>query len=82
MNNLRDIFTPVIEVAVQKYGAEYTEIRGQELSKTMITIKEERSTGNAFQLLMKRSELANNERKIGQLVALSVLVEDVKVEGK
>jgi PmbA protein len=38
--------------------------------------------GNIFQLLKNVSELANNERKIGQLVAPWVLVEDVRVIGK
>lgn len=38
--------------------------------------------GNIFQLLTNVSELANNERKIGQLVAPWVLVENVKVVGK
>jgi PmbA protein len=38
--------------------------------------------GNAFQVLTNTSDLANNERKIGQLVAPWVLVENVKVVGK
>jgi PmbA protein len=38
--------------------------------------------GNIFHLLNNVSELANNERKIGQLVAPWVLVEDVRVIGK
>ncbi|MBS7616117.1 TldD/PmbA family protein, partial [Candidatus Bathyarchaeota archaeon] len=38
--------------------------------------------GNVFQVLTKISALANNERKIGQLVAPWILVEDVKVIGK
>ena len=38
--------------------------------------------GNVFQLLKDISVLANNERKIGQLVAPWVLVENVKVIGK
>ncbi|MEM3695920.1 MAG: TldD/PmbA family protein [Candidatus Bathyarchaeia archaeon] len=38
--------------------------------------------GNVFQVLKNISELANNERKIGQLVAPWVLVENVKVIGK
>lgn len=38
--------------------------------------------GNIFQVLTNISELANNERKIGQLVAPWVLVENVKVVGK
>lgn len=39
-------------------------------------------TGNVFQLLMNISELADNERKIGQLVAPWIAVENVKVVGK
>ena len=39
-------------------------------------------TGNIFRVLMNISELANNERKIGQLVAPWVLAENVKVIGK
>lgn len=38
--------------------------------------------GNIFQVLKSISALANNERKIGQLVAPWVLVENVKVIGK
>jgi PmbA protein len=38
--------------------------------------------GNIFDVLKNVSALANNERKIGQLVAPWVLVEDVKVIGK
>jgi len=38
--------------------------------------------GNIFQVLRNVSGLANNERKIGQLVAPWVLVENVKVVGK
>ena len=38
--------------------------------------------GNIFQVLTNVSGLANNERKIGQLVAPWVLVENVKVVGK
>jgi len=38
--------------------------------------------GNIFQVLTNISGLANNERKIGQLVAPWVLVENVKVVGK
>ena len=38
--------------------------------------------GNVFQLLKNITALANNERKIGQLVAPWVLVENVKVIGK
>jgi PmbA protein len=38
--------------------------------------------GNIFQVLMNVSELASNERKVGQLVAPWVLVKNVKVIGK
>ena len=38
--------------------------------------------GNIFQVLTNISGLANNERKVGQLVAPWVLVENVKVIGK
>jgi PmbA protein len=38
--------------------------------------------GNVFELLKSVSDLANNERKIGQLVAPWVLVESVKTIGK
>jgi PmbA protein len=38
--------------------------------------------GNVFDVLKKISALANNERKIGQLVAPWILVENVKVIGK
>lgn len=38
--------------------------------------------GNIFQVLTNISALANNERKIGQLIAPWVLVENIKVIGK
>ncbi len=38
--------------------------------------------GNIFQVLKNISAMANNERKIGQLVAPWILVENVKVVGK
>ncbi|MCK4482518.1 TldD/PmbA family protein, partial [Candidatus Bathyarchaeota archaeon] len=38
--------------------------------------------GNIFQVLTNISELANNERKIGQLITPWILVENVKVVGK
>jgi predicted Zn-dependent protease len=38
--------------------------------------------GDIFHLLANVSSLANNERKIGQLVAPWILVENVKVIGK
>jgi TldD protein len=39
---LEDILTKINEAAVQKFGAEYAEIRAQRLSKTMLTLKEGR----------------------------------------
>jgi TldD protein len=39
---LRDTLSKLSDVAVQKFGAEYAEIRAQRLSKTMITAKEDR----------------------------------------
>jgi len=39
---LKDVLTKVIEVAVQKFGAEYVEIRAQKLFKTMLTLEENR----------------------------------------
>lgn len=39
-------------------------------------------TGNIFEVLKNVSALANNERKIGRLVAPWILVENVKVVGK
>jgi len=39
---LKDILTKINEAAVQKFGAEYAEIRAQRLSKTMLTMKEGR----------------------------------------
>jgi predicted Zn-dependent protease len=38
--------------------------------------------GNIYQVLANVSAVADNERKIGQLVAPWVLVENVKVIGK
>jgi len=38
--------------------------------------------GNIFQVLTNISELANNERKIGQLITPWILVENIKVVGK
>ena len=37
---MRDVLAKVIETASQKFGAEYAEIRGQKLSRTMLTLKE------------------------------------------
>jgi TldD protein len=39
---LKDILTKINDAAVQKFGAEYAEIRAQNLSKTMLTMKEGR----------------------------------------
>ena len=39
---LKDIFTKLTDVAVQKFGAEYAEVRAQKLSKTLLTLKEGR----------------------------------------
>jgi len=38
--------------------------------------------GNIFELLKNISLIANNERKVGQLVSPWVLVENVRVIGK
>jgi len=38
--------------------------------------------GNIFEMLKNVSVIANNERKIGQLVSPWILVENVKVIGK
>ena len=39
---MKDILSKTVDVAVQKFGAEYVEIRAQKLFKTMLTLKEER----------------------------------------
>jgi len=39
---LKDTLSKIIELAVQKFGAEYVETRAQKLHKTMLTIKEEK----------------------------------------
>ncbi|MGQ9506597.1 MAG: metallopeptidase TldD-related protein [Candidatus Bathycorpusculaceae bacterium] len=39
---MKDILNKAIDVAVKKYGAEYAEVRGQRLFKTMLTLKEGR----------------------------------------
>ncbi len=39
---LEDILTKAIDVAVQKFGAKYAEVRAQKLFKTMLTLKEGR----------------------------------------
>lgn len=39
---LKDDLAEVVNVAVDKFGAEYVEVRAQKLFKTMLTIKEER----------------------------------------
>jgi TldD protein len=40
--SLKDILSKALDVAVQKYGAEYAEVRSQRLFKTMLTLKEGR----------------------------------------
>jgi TldD protein len=37
---LKDVLTKAADVATQKFGAEYVEVRAQKLSKTMLTVKE------------------------------------------
>ncbi|MEM2281425.1 MAG: TldD/PmbA family protein [Candidatus Bathyarchaeia archaeon] len=39
---LKDALSKVVEMAVQKFGAEYAEARAQKLFKTMLTVKEEK----------------------------------------
>ena len=39
---MKDILTKVIDVASEKFGAEYVEVRAQRLFKTMLTLKEGR----------------------------------------
>lgn len=39
---MEDVLGSTIDVAVQKFGAEYAEIRAQKLYKTMLTLKEDR----------------------------------------
>ncbi|MGC8895857.1 MAG: metallopeptidase TldD-related protein [Candidatus Bathyarchaeia archaeon] len=39
---MKDILIKAVNVAVQKFGAEYAEVRGQRLFKTMLTLKEGR----------------------------------------
>ena len=39
---MKDVLRKTIDVAVQKFGAEYAEVRAQKLFKTMLTLKEER----------------------------------------
>lgn len=39
---MKDTLSKIIELAVQKFGAEYVETRAQKLHKTMLTIKEEK----------------------------------------
>ncbi|MEM0096274.1 MAG: TldD/PmbA family protein [Candidatus Bathyarchaeia archaeon] len=39
---MKDTLDKIIEVAVQKFGAEYAEARAQKLFKTMLTVKEEK----------------------------------------
>ena len=37
---MKDVLTKAVDVAAQKFGAEYVEVRAQKLSKTMLTVKE------------------------------------------
>lgn len=53
-----------------------------EKGEIVYAIKGAMLAGNIFEVLTNVSGLANNERKIGQLVAPWVLVENVKVVGK
>jgi len=39
---LKDLLTKINNIAVAKYGAQYSEARAQHLNKTMLTLKEER----------------------------------------
>lgn len=39
---VKDTLSKVIEIAVQKFGAEYAEARAQKIFKTMLTVKEEK----------------------------------------
>ena len=39
---MKDVFAKITDVAVQKFGAEYAEVRAQKLAKTMLTLKEGR----------------------------------------
>jgi len=39
---LKDVLSKTIDVAVQKFGAEYAEVRAQKLFRTMLTLEEER----------------------------------------
>ncbi len=42
---MQDLLTKINNIAVQKFGAQYAEARAQKLSKTMLTLKEERVEG-------------------------------------
>jgi TldD protein len=57
---LKDLLSKIAGIAIQKFGAEYAELRAQNLSKTMFTMKE------------KRVEASNQGMENG--VALRVLV--------
>ncbi|MGQ9537988.1 MAG: metallopeptidase TldD-related protein [Candidatus Bathycorpusculaceae bacterium] len=39
---MKDTLTKIVNLAVQKFGVEYVELRAQKLFKTMLTLKEER----------------------------------------
>ncbi|MCK4434071.1 hypothetical protein KAU92_01175, partial [Candidatus Bathyarchaeota archaeon] len=57
---MKDILSKTIDVAVQRFRAEYAEVRAQKLFKTMLTLKEERveavkqgiENGAAFRVLV------------------------------
>ncbi len=57
---MKDILSKTIDVAVQRFHAEYAEVRAQKLFKTMLTLKEERveavkqgiENGAAFRVLV------------------------------
>jgi len=53
-----------------------------EKGRIVHSVKGAMLAGNVFEVLKNVSELANNERKVGSLVAPWVLVENVKVIGK
>jgi len=60
---MKDVLIKVVDVAAQKFGAEYVEIRAQKLFKTMLTLKEDRveaakqgiENGAALRVLMNGS---------------------------
>ncbi|MGZ4851411.1 MAG: metallopeptidase TldD-related protein [Candidatus Bathyarchaeia archaeon] len=42
---MKDLLTKINNIAIQKFGAQYAEARAQKLSKTMLTLNEERVEG-------------------------------------